>query len=224
MIRRNRNGARRGRVSRRAENSGGRRSERDHGSRHGTGRERLDTGRTKMGDRRGRGRTRDYAERIHGSSVGYEIVDKWRGSDDLIRWDQADRNDVFSSDNHVVSGHRHHWIEVARGEHVSQVTQVIGNECMNQREVRAQSRLDRKVLPPSCTFCLPSSTIVPTPVGVSTPPRPQPPARMRSTSVPCGTSSITIFLANICCCAFTLAGGPRICICRRSRLAATCAV
>jgi hypothetical protein len=76
-----------------------------------------------MGDRRGRGQTRDFAERIHGSSVGYEIVDKWRGSDDLIRWDYADRNDVFSSDNHVVSGHRHHWIEVARGEHVSQVTQ-----------------------------------------------------------------------------------------------------
>jgi len=94
----------------------------DHRSRHGTGREGLDTGRTKMGDRRGRGRTRDFAERIHGSSVGYEIVDKWRESDDLIWWDHADRNDVFSSDNHVVSGHRHHWIDVARGEQVSQVT------------------------------------------------------------------------------------------------------
>jgi hypothetical protein len=29
------------------------------------------------------------AERIHGSSVGYEIVDKWRESDDLIQWDHA---------------------------------------------------------------------------------------------------------------------------------------
>jgi hypothetical protein len=47
--------SRRGRVSGRAENSGGHRSDRDHRSRHGTGRERLDTGRAKMGDGRGRG-------------------------------------------------------------------------------------------------------------------------------------------------------------------------
>ena len=51
--------------------------------------------------------------------MGHEIVDKWRGSDDLSRWDH--RNDAFSSDNHVVA------IALTglklRGEHVSQVTQ-----------------------------------------------------------------------------------------------------
>ena len=36
---------------------------------------------------------------------------------------------------------------------------------------------------------LPSAIWVPTPVGVKKPPMPQPPARMRSASVPCGLSS-----------------------------------
>jgi len=44
----------------------------------------------------------------------------------------------------------------------------------------------------------------PTPVGVSTPPRPQPPARMRSTKVPWGTRSTSTWLASICCCTFGL--------------------
>ena len=51
---------------------------------------------------------------------------------------------------------------------------------------------------------LPSSTTVPIPVGVNTPPNPEPPARMRSTRVPCGTSSIAIVFAIICCWAFGL--------------------
>ena len=57
-------------------------------------------------------------------------------------------------------------------------------------------------MPLTSIFCLPSSTRVPTPVGVSTPPRPQPPARMRSTKVPCGIRSTVICLPSICCCAF----------------------
>ena len=44
-------------------------------------------------------------------------------------------------------------------------------------------------MPSSSMRAFPFSTTVPTPVGVSTPPRPHPAARMRSTSVPCGTSS-----------------------------------
>jgi hypothetical protein len=65
--------SRRGRVSGRAENSGGHRSDRDHRSRHGTGRERLDTGRAKMGDGRGRGA---YAMRC---VAGPGIIRKRRG-------------------------------------------------------------------------------------------------------------------------------------------------
>ena len=48
--------------------------------------------------------------------------------------------------------------------------------------------------------CLPFSTTVPTPVGVSTPPRPKPPARMRSISVPCGTRSTSSSPASIFFC------------------------
>src|SRR5438034_2467366 len=47
---------------------------------------------------------------------------------------------------------------------------------------------------------LPFSTTVPTPVAVSTPPSPKPPARIRSMSVPCGTSSTSVLPAIICCC------------------------
>ena len=43
-------------------------------------------------------------------------------------------------------------------------------------------------MPCRLSFCFPSSTAVPIPVGVSTPPRPAPLARMRSAKVPCGTS------------------------------------
>src|SRR6185437_5587666 len=46
--------------------------------------------------------------------------------------------------------------------------------------------------------------MVPTPVGVSMPPSPLPPARMRSTSVPCGTRLTATFFAITCCCAVGL--------------------
>jgi hypothetical protein len=54
----------------------------------------------------------------------------------------------------------------------------------------------RKLFPSKSILRLPSSTTVPTPVGVRIPPNPKPPARIRSMSVPCGTSSTTILLGN----------------------------
>ena len=57
----------------------------------------------------------------------------------------------------------------------------------------------RKHLPSTSTVGLFSAARVPRPVRVSTPPRPNPPARMRSASVPCGESSTSISPASICC-------------------------
>ena len=64
---------------------------------------------------------------------------------------------------------------------VGEVAEVIRQKCVDQRKIRAKRRFEQEVLPSTSIFRLPSSTMVPTPVGVSTPPRPQPPARMRST-------------------------------------------
>ena len=43
--------------------------------------------------------------------------------------------------------------------------------------------------PSSSMICLPSSATVPMPVGVRKPPRPAPPQRIISASVPCGVGS-----------------------------------
>src|SRR5271166_3822580 len=58
----------------------------------------------------------------------------------------------------------------------------------------------RNGLPSTSTICLPFSTRVPRPVAVRTPPKPTPPARMRSISVPWGTSSTSISPAIIFAC------------------------
>ncbi len=49
-----------------------------------------------------------------------------------------------------------------------------------------------RFLPSSVSVCLPSSTTVPTPVGVRKPPSPAPPQRICSISVPCGTRTTSI--------------------------------
>ena len=84
---------------------------------------------------------------VHGSPVHYEIVDKGRWRDDLIRCDHADRNDVFGRDNHRVGRHRHHRIKVTSGEHIGQVAEVIGNKRMDKREIRAHRGLEQEGLP-----------------------------------------------------------------------------
>ena len=55
----------------------------------------------------------------------------------------------------------------------------------------------RYSLPLIVSFCLPSSTSVPSPVGVKQPPKPAPPQRILSAKVPCGLNSIASSPANI---------------------------
>ena len=107
-------------------------------------------------------------------------------------------------DDDGVGRHRHDRVEVACRQRIGEVAEIVGQEGMHQREMGAQRGLEQVSLAVDLDLRLPSSTIVPTPVGVSTPPRPQPPARIRSTSVPCGTSLTAIFPAIICSCTFGL--------------------
>src|SRR6516164_10743069 len=72
------------------------------------------------------------------SALGYEIVDEWGRRDDVIGSDQSHGNDILGRDNHSVGRHRHHGIEVARGERVGEVAEIVGKEGVDQREVRVQ--------------------------------------------------------------------------------------
>src|SRR5579883_2287867 len=77
------------------------------------------------------------------SALGYEIIDEWRRGYDVIGGDEADGNDVLGGYDHRVGRHRHHGIEVARGQRVSQIAEIVGQEGVDQREVRVQRGLDQ---------------------------------------------------------------------------------
>ena len=132
---------------------------------------------------------------IHGSPVRDEIIDERRRGHDVVGRDDADRHDVLRRDDDGIGRHRHDRIEIARGQRVGEIAEIVGQKGVDQREFGAQRGLEQKrpCRRPRSSACL-RSTEVPTPVGVSTPPRPQPPARMRSTKVPCGIRSTAIWL------------------------------
>ena len=70
---------------------------------------------------------------------------------------------------------------------------LIGLARMDQRHVGARRQFEQVVAARSSSIIRrPWAASVPTPVGVSTPPRPAPAARIRSASVPCGTRSTSI--------------------------------
>ena len=76
-------------------------------------------------------------------SVCDEIVDERRRRHHVIGRDHAHRHDVLGVDDDGVGRHRDHRIEVARGERVGQVADVVGEERLHQREVGAQRRLQQ---------------------------------------------------------------------------------
>src|SRR4051794_32961811 len=59
---------------------------------------------------------------LHGSPVAYEIIDKWRGSHDVVWRDDADRDDVLRGDDHRPGRHCHDRIEITRGQRKGKVT------------------------------------------------------------------------------------------------------
>ena len=91
----------------------------------------------------------------------------------MIRRDDPDRNDVLGANHDGFGSHRHHRIEIASGQRIAQITEIVGKKSLQQRKIRAQRGLDQIALP-VCTSmrCLPSSTEVPTPVWVRIPPSP----------------------------------------------------
>src|SRR5262245_5586877 len=65
---------------------------------------------------------------------------------DVIERDDADRNDVVRRDDDGVGGHRHDGIEVARGQGVGEVAEIVGEKGMHQRELRPERSLEQERL------------------------------------------------------------------------------
>src|SRR5215203_6532959 len=78
-------------------------------------------------------------------SLRDEVVDNRRGGHNVVRRYDADGDHVFRLNEDRVCGHRHHRIEIAGGEGVAEVAEVVGDKRMHEREVGAQSRLQQVI-------------------------------------------------------------------------------
>src|SRR5262244_3146125 len=75
------------------------------------------------------------------SGVGDEVVDDWCRRHDMIRRDHADGNDVVGAGDDSASGHCDHRIEIASSEGIAEVAQIVGDERLDQGEVRSERDL-----------------------------------------------------------------------------------
>src|SRR5579862_3759787 len=75
------------------------------------------------------------------SALGYEVVDKRGRRVDMIGRNQPHGNDVLGRHDHGVGGHCHDGIEVSRGQRVGEIAEIVGQESMDQCEVRVQRGL-----------------------------------------------------------------------------------
>src|SRR6185295_20034019 len=76
--------------------------------------------------------------------VRNQIVDERRRGYDVIRCDDAYGYDMLRRYDHGICRHRHDRIEIARGQRVGEVAEVIRQEGMDQGELRPQRGLEQK--------------------------------------------------------------------------------
>src|SRR3954470_12803925 len=74
---------------------------------------------------------------------GYQVIDNRSRRHDVIGRDKTNRHDVIGTGDNTVSRHRDKRIEVAGGQHIGKIAEVIGHECVDQREIRLQRKLDQ---------------------------------------------------------------------------------
>src|SRR5437588_12182502 len=83
---------------------------------------------------------------IHGSPVRNEVVDEWCRGHDMVGCDDAHGHDVFRRYDHGVCRHGHDRVEIACGQHVGEVAEVIGQKGVNQGKLRPQRGFEQKLL------------------------------------------------------------------------------
>src|SRR5512140_2101300 len=80
------------------------------------------------------------------SSVRNEVVDERCRRDDVIGCGDADRHDMLRRHDHGIRRHGHDRIEIACGERVGEVAEVIGEEGVDQRKLRANGGFEQEWL------------------------------------------------------------------------------
>src|SRR5439155_16126467 len=82
------------------------------------------------------------------SCVGNKVIDNRRWGYDMIGRDHSDGDDIVGTGDDGPAGHCDHRVEVARGERITQVAQVVGDERLDQSKVRLER--DLKQISLSC--------------------------------------------------------------------------
>src|SRR5262245_752915 len=72
------------------------------------------------------------------SRIRNQVVNDRRRSDDMIRRDHPHGNDVLGTSNNGFGSHRNHGVEIAGGQRIAQIAEIIGKKGLHQRIVRAQ--------------------------------------------------------------------------------------
>src|SRR6516225_10955207 len=73
----------------------------------------------------------------------------------MIGCDHTHRHDIIRGCNDRTTGHRNHGIEIASGKRVGEIADVIGEKCMDEREVGLQCGLEQIALPVDINLALP---------------------------------------------------------------------
>src|SRR6187551_2633221 len=75
------------------------------------------------------------------SRVRYEEIDDGSGCHNVVRRNDPYRNNVVGAGNDSVGSHRDDRVEIAGGQRVTQIADIIGQESLHQREVGPQRGL-----------------------------------------------------------------------------------
>ena len=79
------------------------------------------------------------------SALCDEVIDDRRRRHHVVGSDHADRHDVVRVDDDGLGGHRDHRVEVARGQRVGEVAEIIGEERVDQSPRRAAGECLKRV-------------------------------------------------------------------------------
>src|SRR3981081_1719740 len=83
---------------------------------------------------------------IHGLPVDDEIIDERCWGHDMVGRYDTDWNDMLGCDNDRIGCHGHDRIEVAGRQRIGEIAEVVGQKRVDQRKIRAKSRLEQEAL------------------------------------------------------------------------------
>src|SRR5262245_42697559 len=73
------------------------------------------------------------------SHIRNEVVDQWRRGYHMIGRHHADWYDIVGANDNGATRHRDHWIEIARSQRIAQVSEIVGEERLDECEISMKS-------------------------------------------------------------------------------------